>query len=172
MGIHFVLEVEAIFETDGASAATKALRTNILSVIKSHNQSVDWLLSAFFAGGHVLFADVPGTGKTTLAKGLSSSISAEFQRIQFTPDLLPTDILGVLIYDQNSQEFRFRHGPIFIQILLADEINRTSPRTQSALLKTMAENQISVEGDRLKLDDMLFVIATQKSPSAADQSRD
>tara|TARA_R110002072_G_scaffold36524_3_gene107542 strand:+ start:27756 stop:28718 length:963 start_codon:yes stop_codon:yes gene_type:complete len=152
---------EAIFETGVANAAIAALRKNILSVIKTHNQSVDWLLTAFFAGGHVLLEDVPGTGKTTLAKALSGSISAEFKRIQFTPDLLPTDILGVSIYDQNTQEFRFRHGPIFTQILLADEINRASPRTQSALLEAMAENQVSVEGDRLKLDDIFFVIATQ-----------
>lgn len=156
-----MLEAEPIFATDVANAAINTLRANILSVIKTHNQSVDWLLAAFFAGGHVLLEDVPGTGKTTLAKALSSSISAEFKRIQFTPDLLPTDILGVSIYDQNTQEFRFRHGPIFTQILLADEINRASPRTQSALLEAMAENQVSVEGDRLKLDDIFFVIATQ-----------
>lgn len=137
------------------------LRQNIETVMRCNNESIDWLLSAFFAGGHILLEDVPGTGKTTLAKSLAASIDATFKRIQFTPDLLPTDILGVSIFDQNSQDFRFRPGPIFTQILLADEINRASPRTQSALLEAMAEGQVSVEGDRHQLDPLFFVIATQ-----------
>ncbi|MDA0977781.1 MAG: MoxR family ATPase [Proteobacteria bacterium] len=137
------------------------LRTNIESVIRSNNHSITWLLTAFFAGGHVLLEDVPGTGKTTLAKALAGSVHADFTRIQFTPDLLPSDILGVSIFDQQTQEFRFRQGPIFTQILLADEINRASPRTQSALLEAMAEQQVSIEGERHAMDSIFFVIATQ-----------
>jgi MoxR-like ATPase len=137
------------------------LRANLGTVIQSNNHSVNWLLSAFFAGGHVLLEDVPGTGKTTLAKALAASVSSDFKRIQFTPDLLPSDILGVSIFDQREQDFRFRRGPVFTQILLADEINRASPRTQSALLEAMAENQVSIEGQSYTMDDLFFVIATQ-----------
>ncbi len=120
-----------------------------------------WLLAAFSAGGHVLLEDVPGTGKTTLAKALSLSCHANFQRIQFTPDLLPSDILGISIYDQHERSFRFEAGPVFCHVLLADEINRASPRTQSALLEAMAENQVTIEHDIRRLPDPFFVIATQ-----------
>lgn len=137
------------------------LQANVAMVMRGNQKPIEWLLTAFFTGGHVLLEDVPGTGKTTLAKSLAGSIAADFKRVQFTPDLLPTDILGVSIFNQNTQDFRFRKGPIFTQILLADEINRASPRTQSALLEAMGENQVSVEGDRFALDDLFFVIATQ-----------
>jgi MoxR-like ATPase len=144
-----------------ARATLQKLSANLERPLRGQHRAIRRLLAAFAAGGHVLLEDVPGTGKTTLAKALACSCRAEFQRVQFTPDLLPADILGVSILDPGSREFRFTPGPIFCHILLADEINRASPRTQSALLEAMAESQVSVERRMHVLESPFFVIATQ-----------
>ncbi|MGB8702647.1 MAG: MoxR family ATPase [Thermosynechococcaceae cyanobacterium] len=130
-------------------------------MIKGQDGAIRKLLAAFFSGGHVLLEDSPGTGKTTLAKALALSVDIQFKRIQFTPDLLPSDILGVSILNPKDQTFHFHEGPIFANLILADEINRASPRTQSALLEAMAETQVSIDGQQMKLRDPFFVIATQ-----------
>lgn len=142
-------------------AAIERLRSNLNHVIKGKNHTVDLVLTAFFAGGHVLIEDVPGVGKTTLCKALARSLKASYQRIQFTPDLLPTDILGGMVYSSRDGVFEFRPGPVFCNILLADEINRASPRTQSALLECMSEEQVTVEGKTYPLPPPYMVIATQ-----------
>lgn len=150
-----------VTQEEGSQGVYAQILANIGSVINGQEQALRKLLAAFFTGYHVLLEDVPGTGKTTMAKALAGSVSCDFQRIQFTPDLLPSDIMGVSVYNQQEQSFQFHRGPLFTQILLADEINRASPRTQSALLEAMAEQQVSADGQRYRLDELFFVIATQ-----------
>lgn len=138
-----------------------ALQENVERVIRGKSEIVQFAIAAMLARGHILLEDVPGVGKTTLAHALATSISLDFQRLQFTSDLLPADIVGVTIYHQEKHEFEFVTGPIFTNVLLADEINRATPKTQSALLEAMSEGTVSVEKQRLTLPDPFLVIATQ-----------
>jgi MoxR-like ATPase len=138
-----------------------ALAENVEKVIRGKSEVVRLCIAALLAKGHILLEDVPGVGKTTLAHALARSLSLSFQRIQFTSDLLPADIVGVTVYKQDQQEFEFVSGPIFTNVLLADEINRATPKSQSALLEAMSEGMITVEKERLPLPDPFLVIATQ-----------
>jgi MoxR-like ATPase len=137
------------------------LRNNIRSVFLGHSRAVDLLLTALLGRGHVLIEDVPGVGKTVLARSLARSIDCKFSRVQLTPDLLPADVLGVSIYNGTTQTFDFKPGPIFANIVLADEINRTTPRTQSALLEAMSEEQVSIENQTFALQRPFILVATQ-----------
>jgi MoxR-like ATPase len=137
------------------------IRDEVAKVIVGQDQVVTGLLAALVIRGHVLVEGVPGTAKTLLCKALAAALQLEQTRVQFTPDLMPADVLGQLIYDQSSQGFHFRHGPVFTNLLLADEINRTPPKTQAALLEAMEERQVSMEGTATALPEPFMVVATQ-----------
>ena len=137
------------------------IKENVGKVIVGKEDTIDKIIVCFICSGHVLIEDVPGLGKTKLAKSLSSTMNCTFKRIQFTPDLLPSDLTGIYYYNQKNQDFEFRKGPLLSQFVLADEINRATPRTQSALLECMEERQVTVEGNTIKLQRPFFVIATQ-----------
>ncbi len=137
------------------------IRENVQKVIVGKDEAINLTMVALLCRGHVLIEDVPGIGKTTMAKALAQSLGATFKRIQFTPDLMPTDVLGVNFFNQKSSEFEFRPGPIFSQVLLADEINRATPRTQSALLEAMQEAQATVDGETMTLPTPFLVMATE-----------
>ncbi|HQP10967.1 MAG TPA: AAA family ATPase, partial [Candidatus Omnitrophota bacterium] len=144
-----------------ANAQMRAIIANLSRVIQGKEDRIELLVLALVAGGHILIEDIPGVGKTTLARSLAKSIDGKFSRIQFTPDLLPTDITGINVYQQSLGKFTFKSGPVFSNILLADEINRASARTQSALLEAMSEEHVTIDGETHPLPKPFIVLATQ-----------
>lgn len=148
-------------EVQNAAKVLSEIKANIAKVIVGKDDTVELLLTALCCGGHVLLEDMPGTGKTVLAKSLARSVEGEFRRVQFTPDLLPSDVTGLNYYNQKEGEFVFRAGPVFCNILLADEVNRATPRTQSSLLECMEERQVTMDGVTRKLPAPFLVVATQ-----------
>lgn len=156
-------EQQIDYTTQSSTSPVDKLRENIGLVIKGKSKQIDLVVTSLIAGGHILMEDNPGTGKTVLAKTLAASIGggAVFKRVQFTPDLLPMDLLGSFVFDEKNTDFIFKKGPLFCNVLLADEINRASPKVQSALLEAMAEHQITMGDNTYKLEDLFFTIATQ-----------
>ncbi|HJL19558.1 MAG TPA: AAA family ATPase [Sandaracinaceae bacterium LLY-WYZ-13_1] len=146
---------------EGAGRLATRIVDNVSQVLEGKRREVELAVVGLLAGGHLLVEDVPGVGKTTLARALARSLGLEFRRVQFTSDLMPTDVLGGSIYDRATGEFTFRPGPVFTNVLLADEINRTTPKTQSALLEAMGERRVSIDGQTHVLEEPFFVVATQ-----------
>jgi MoxR-like ATPase len=152
---------KALHTTTSALAVAQRLLQNVDLALEGKREVVQLAVAALLARGHLLIEDVPGVGKTTLARALAASVGLDFRRVQFTSDLMPADVVGGNVYSQNTGEFSFRKGPVFTNVLLADEINRTTPKTQSALLEAMGERRVSIDGETRVLEEPFFVLATQ-----------